>query len=106
MSERALDGLLVVDLSSGLGGAYCSKLLADLGARVVAEGVETMEACSIVEDLGCDYVQGFLLGRPAPEEMVGDLLRRPGRLTPDDWPTRDEISAWESQFSRLAAAAS
>ena len=35
MSDRALDGLLVVDLSSGLGGAYCSKLLADLGARVI-----------------------------------------------------------------------
>ena len=35
MSTRALDGLLVVDLSAGLGGAYCSKLLADLGARVI-----------------------------------------------------------------------
>ena len=35
MSERALDGLLVVDLSTGLGGAYASKLLADLGARVI-----------------------------------------------------------------------
>ncbi len=35
MSERALDGLLVADLSSGLGGAYCSKLLNDLGARVI-----------------------------------------------------------------------
>lgn len=35
MSTRALDGLLVVDLSSGLGGAYCSKLLTDLGARVI-----------------------------------------------------------------------
>ena len=35
MSARSLDGLLVVDLSAGLGGAYCSKLLADLGARVI-----------------------------------------------------------------------
>ena len=35
MTDRALEGLLVVDLSSGLGGAYCSKLLADLGARVI-----------------------------------------------------------------------
>ena len=32
MSAGALAGLLVVDLSSGLGGAYCSKLLGDLGA--------------------------------------------------------------------------
>ena len=35
MSARALEGLLVVDLSAGLGGAYASKLLADLGARVI-----------------------------------------------------------------------
>ena len=35
MTEQALDELLFVDLSSGLGGAYCSKLLADLGARVI-----------------------------------------------------------------------
>ena len=35
MSTGALDGLLVVDLSSGLAGAYCSKLMGDLGARVV-----------------------------------------------------------------------
>ena len=35
MAARALDGLLVVDLSVGLGGAYCAKLLGDLGARVI-----------------------------------------------------------------------
>ncbi len=35
MTDRALGGLLVIDLSSGLGGAYASKLLADLGARVI-----------------------------------------------------------------------
>ena len=30
-----LDGVQVVDLSSGLAGAYCAKLLADGGADVV-----------------------------------------------------------------------
>lgn len=68
----------------------------DLGAVVVAEGVETMEACSVVEDLGCDLVQGYLLGRPAPEPLVADLLQRPGSLTPDEWPDIDAIRAWEA----------
>ncbi|MEM7095166.1 MAG: bifunctional diguanylate cyclase/phosphodiesterase [Actinomycetota bacterium] len=69
----------------------------DLGALVVAEGVETMEACSVVEDLGCDLAQGFLLGRPAPEPLVGHLLRGSARLTPDDWPAIGAIREWEAQ---------
>lgn len=35
MSEPALSGYVVVDLSSGIAGAYCTKLLADGGAEVV-----------------------------------------------------------------------
>ena len=35
MSEPALSGFVVVDLSSGIAGAYCTKLLADGGAHVV-----------------------------------------------------------------------
>jgi EAL domain-containing protein (putative c-di-GMP-specific phosphodiesterase class I) len=37
----------------------------ELGARVVAEGVETVDELSCVRDLGVDYVQGYLLARPA-----------------------------------------
>ena len=31
---------------------------------VVAEGVETLEERATVIELGCDFVQGFLLARP------------------------------------------
>ncbi|MCP3728123.1 EAL domain-containing protein [Paraburkholderia sp. CNPSo 3272] len=36
----------------------------ELGIKVTAEGVETMEQLHILRDASCDYVQGFLLTEP------------------------------------------
>lgn len=46
------------------------------GLEVVAEGVETTEQLERVRELGCEYVQGYYYGRPAPP---ADL-----RVTPDE----------------------
>jgi EAL domain-containing protein (putative c-di-GMP-specific phosphodiesterase class I) len=37
------------------------------GMGVVAEGVETEKELSILRELGCDLLQGYYFGRPAPE---------------------------------------
>jgi len=36
----------------------------DMGMRVVAEGVETVEQKAVLVDMGCYGFQGYLLGRP------------------------------------------
>ncbi len=43
---------------------------------VVAEGVETGEQLVMLEKYGCDLVQGFYLGRPAPAEAVTGMLQK------------------------------
>jgi len=40
-------------------------LCRDLGASVVAEGVETLDELKCLRDLGVDYAQGYFIARPA-----------------------------------------
>lgn len=40
------------------------KLIHDYGVKVVCEGVETQEQLDFLRSIGCDFGQGFLLGKP------------------------------------------
>jgi diguanylate cyclase (GGDEF)-like protein len=50
-----------------------------LGLRAVAEGIETPAQLDALRDLGCDAIQGFLLGRPMPAHEVDRYLAGLGR---------------------------
>ena len=54
-------------------------LARSLGLRVNAEGVETDEQLRMLQELGCDELQGFLLGRPAPVEQLAHVQPRAER---------------------------
>jgi len=45
-----------------------------LGLTVLGEGVETAEQRSMLADLGCDVIQGYLLARPLPSADVATWL--------------------------------
>ena len=47
-----------------------------LGMSIVAEGVETQEQLAFLADEGCDAVQGYFLGKPAP---IGQYFALVGR---------------------------
>ncbi len=63
-----IDRSFTRDLDSSADDRAISKAIIgmahELGIRTIAEGVETQAVCDILQDMGCDYVQGFLFHRP------------------------------------------
>jgi EAL domain-containing protein (putative c-di-GMP-specific phosphodiesterase class I) len=57
-----------------------ASLCKEFGIMVVAEGIETPGERDTMAALGCDLLQGFLLGRPVESEAV--LAAHEGRLAP------------------------
>ncbi len=49
-------------------------LVNKLGYETVAEGVETEGQFTYLKNIGCDMIQGFLLGKPMPEEEIDKML--------------------------------
>lgn len=45
-----------------------------LNLHITAEGVETLEQIEILQDLRCDFVQGYLLGRPVAATEVASVI--------------------------------
>jgi diguanylate cyclase (GGDEF)-like protein len=46
-----------------------------LGLKVIAEGVEDDDQLRLLRELGCDQIQGYLVGRPMPAEQIDSVLR-------------------------------
>jgi EAL domain-containing protein (putative c-di-GMP-specific phosphodiesterase class I) len=47
-----------------------------LNASVITEGIETIEQRELIDDLGCNLVQGYLFARPMPPEDAFRFAQR------------------------------
>jgi diguanylate cyclase (GGDEF)-like protein len=45
-----------------------------LNLKVISEGVETQEQLDTLKNIGCDYIQGYIWGKPLPPEEAEKLL--------------------------------
>ncbi|MCJ2187003.1 putative bifunctional diguanylate cyclase/phosphodiesterase [Novosphingobium beihaiensis] len=50
------------------------RLARDLGFQVVAEGVELPEQVELLEEAGCDFIQGYLISKPLPQPELLALV--------------------------------
>ncbi|CAD9224356.1 Integral membrane sensor protein [Burkholderia cenocepacia] len=75
-SELKIDRGFVRDLARDTEDAAIVSAIVALGRtlnlKIVAEGVETEAQQQFLTRLGCDSLQGFLLGRPAPADQFID----------------------------------
>ncbi|MBU2048523.1 MAG: EAL domain-containing protein [Gammaproteobacteria bacterium] len=86
--ENSSEDVVIVSAIMALGHA--------LDMDIVAEGVETVGQRAYLERLGCDYLQGYLLGRPVDAQRFMQLhdLPRP----------RVEVAGWKAQARPGASA--
>ena len=67
-TELKIDRSFVTNASSDAAASAILKSSIDLakrlGLEIVAEGVESKEDFELIQSLGCDYAQGFLLSKP------------------------------------------
>ena len=66
-------------------------LAKNLKMRVVAEGIETESQLRVLQNLGCDFGQGYLMAKPKGREETEKLLyQRPSWLPSDPLDTFDQ----------------
>ncbi len=61
----------------------------DMGCHVIAEGVETHSQAEVLRAAGCDLVQGYLFGRPAPASEITRELDEVIKLARQAAPPKD-----------------
>lgn len=79
VSTLKIDRSFIVDVTSDPDAAAITTAIIALAKAmdldVVAEGVENKAQAAFLRERGCQKVQGYLFGRPAPLELFTDYLR-------------------------------
>jgi diguanylate cyclase (GGDEF)-like protein len=78
--EVKIDKSFVINMADNSDDAIITKtalnLSHDLGYKVVAEGVENEATVSALQDMGCDFIQGFHIARPMPLSEFSDWIAK------------------------------
>jgi EAL domain-containing protein (putative c-di-GMP-specific phosphodiesterase class I) len=72
ITELKIDRTFVLELDQSVSDALIVRSTIELGHRlglkVVAEGVETQSIVDVLQDMGCDMIQGYFFSKPLPAE--------------------------------------
>jgi diguanylate cyclase (GGDEF)-like protein len=85
LSELKIDMSFIIGLADPINHAIVRSTIElghNLGMRVVAEGVETLEVWHELQRMGCDIVQGYVIARPLDADAMADFLTERSELRP------------------------
>jgi len=72
VKELKIDKSFVMNMEKNDNDTIIVRSTVDLGhnlnLKVVAEGIENIEVWNILAKMGCDYGQGYFMGKPMPEK--------------------------------------
>ncbi len=82
LSELKIDRMFVAQAHVDKGDAMLVRstvqLAHELGLKVVAEGVEEPACLAFLEQIGCDYAQGYFVGRPMAADKLAEVAGASG----------------------------
>jgi EAL domain-containing protein (putative c-di-GMP-specific phosphodiesterase class I) len=97
-TEVKIDQAFVADVPSSRDSRLIiqavTELAHGLGLTATAEGVETIEQLRTVRELGCDYVQGYLIAPPLDPKVLKGWVQKFRRA----WPAmvaEEKLALWE-----------
>lgn len=78
VKELKIDKSFIIDMARSRDDEVIVRSTIDmahnLGLSVVAEGIETEETYRMLEQLGCDVAQGFLISKPLPVDQFDEFM--------------------------------
>src|SRR5690242_19935025 len=96
-TEVKIDQAFVADVSNSRDSRLIVQAVTDLahglGLTATAEGVETIDQLRIMRELGCDYVQGYLISAPLDPQNLKSWVQRFRRA----WPAmiaEEKLALW------------
>ncbi|TKB48562.1 EAL domain-containing protein [Ferrimonas sediminicola] len=88
LDELKIDKSFINELAQGHSHPLLESMIAigqHMHLGVIAEGIETEQQRTLLEQMGCQIFQGFLYGRPMPADQLRQWLADgSGRMPPDD----------------------
>ena len=73
--DKSFVDTVVQDKASRILVEAIIQMVSRLGYHTIVEGVEQKEQYDYLKQIGCEYIQGFLLGEPFSEQQMTTLLK-------------------------------